>query len=279
MMEKGKKTNRTWVVLWATAAVIALIGFLLLLWAATPGGKYAAAQALYRKGQYTQAEKAFAALGDYRDASARKAAAEAAQIINLKPGDSFHFGSYEQNGDLADGQEPIQWLILQQEGNRVLAISVDILDCQSYNSQWDNVTWSNCSLRAWLNDTFLTTAFTVDEQAFLAPVENSNPDNERYAISGGPETVDRVFLLSQEEAETYFPSDGARAAAVTPLAQEQGVYLGAEDTGIWWLRSPGENENHAAIVNYWGQIHTEGHLVNLGQHGIRPVIWLEIELP
>lgn len=274
-----KKKNRALLALGIAAAVIALVGIFLLLWSNTPDGKYAAAQMLYRKGQYARAEEVFGALGDYRDAPAQKAASEAAQISGLKPGESFFFGSYEQNGDLSDGQERIQWLILKQEGNRVMVISRDILDCQSYNSQWDNVTWSDCSLRTWLNDTFLTTAFTVDEQKFLAQVENANPDNGAYAVPGGSNTVDRIFLLSLEEASLYFPSDEARTAAVTPWAQTQGVYSGEEDTGIWWLRSPGENKNHAAIVNYWGQIHSEGHLVDLGRHGVRPVIWLEIELP
>ena len=41
----------------------------------------------------------------------------------LKVGDSFTFGSYEQDNDLNNGTEPIEWQVLAIENNRALLIS------------------------------------------------------------------------------------------------------------------------------------------------------------
>lgn len=76
------------------------------------------------------------------------------------------FGVYEQDGDLTNGPEPIEWEVLGTDSNGTLLVSRYILDCQPYNTEYVDVTWETCSLRAWLNDDFLNTAFTPFEQSF-----------------------------------------------------------------------------------------------------------------
>ena len=62
------------------------------------------------------------------------------------------FGSYEQDNDLLNGSEPIEWQILESDGNSTLLISRYVWDYQPYNTERVDVTWETCSMRQWLND-------------------------------------------------------------------------------------------------------------------------------
>ena len=61
------------------------------------------------------------------------------------------FGSYEQDGNLSNGPEPIEWEILEDDGSRLFLVSRYVLDAQPYNVKDVNVDWENCTLRSWLN--------------------------------------------------------------------------------------------------------------------------------
>ena len=56
-------------------------------------------------------------------------------LKSAEPGDTFEFGKYEQDNDLSNGKERIEWIILEKEDNRILAISKYVLDGKSYNSE------------------------------------------------------------------------------------------------------------------------------------------------
>ena len=70
----------------------------------------------------------------------------------------------------------------------------------TYHNEWVSITWQNCSLRAWLNGTFLSTAFTSAEQAKLQTVTVKAEDNPYYGTGAGNDTQDKVYLLSIREA-------------------------------------------------------------------------------
>ena len=119
-------------------------------------------------------------------------------------GDVITFGHYEQDGDLSNGPEPIEWEIVSEEDGRLLLISRYALDCQPYNNENAASTWETCSLRAWLNDDFVNTAFSSAEQEYIIPATLTNPDNEIWGIEGGNDTEDKVFCLSYEEVMQYY---------------------------------------------------------------------------
>ena len=97
------------------------------------------------------------------------------------------------------------------------------LDAQAYNSSDEAVTWENSGLRQWLNDTFYKSAFSEAQREVIIPVINVNPDNERWGTSGGNDTNDTVFLLSIEEAESYFSDRNETLwTQATPYAVAQG---------------------------------------------------------
>lgn len=79
--------------------------------------------------------------------------------IGLLPGDIVIFGSYEQDNSPANGNEPIEWLILDIQDGNALLVSRYVLDCQLYHTSLEDITWERSTLRTWLNGEFLNSVF------------------------------------------------------------------------------------------------------------------------
>ena len=78
-------------------------------------------------------------------------------VQNVEVGDVIKFGSYEQDDDTSNGKEEIEWIVLEKDNASILLISKYGLDCQPFYTSLTDVTWETCSLRTWLNGTFLNT--------------------------------------------------------------------------------------------------------------------------
>ena len=155
-----------------------------------------------------------------------------------KVGKTIEFGNYPQDKD--GTEKPIEWIVMKNEGNQVLLLSKYVLDAKPYNNEeWGDVTWETSDIRQWLNNEFYTTAFNKAEKAKIQTSLTKNEDNSKYGTSGGNDTEDKVFLLSEKEAETLFSNDDERIAKVTGYAEKSGVYVNEEKVAWWWLRSPG----------------------------------------
>ena len=173
------------------------------------------------------------------------------------------------------GQEMIEWLVLDKQKDKVLVISNKCLDCQPYHTEREGVTWETCSLRAWLNSTFINEAFTADEQTLIVPTTVKTTSDQKD-VDGGNDTTDQIFLLSSEEAEQYFPSNEERQSEATLYAMEQGAYVNDKNQyNWWWLRSPGFSNSSAKSVDYNGEISQLGSTITRA-YTVRPVMWLDI---
>ncbi len=178
----------------------------------------------------------------------------------------------------SNGKENTEWIVLAKEGDSVLLISRYCLDCQQYNSSFTSITWEKCTLRSWLNGTFLDDAFSAEEQKFIVASSISTPDNPSYGTDGGSDTTDKVFLLSIEEAQKYIWRFSGKTASSTEYAKAQGAYVGRDGKSLWWLRSPGENGRYA---NYIAYVQDNGVLNYNGtpphiSYGIRPAMWITL---
>lgn len=171
------------------------------------------------------------------------------ELKTAPAGSYVTFGTYEQDNNIQNGQEPIEWLVLENDGESLFVLSKYVLDGKRYNAAWDPVerkmyptTWEQCDLRAWLNSSFYNTAFSVGEQMRIETtlVDNSMPENWSWKnVTGGNDTYDKVFILSYEESMKYFPmteiyhyaSGGimeytpAVRVQATPYAVAQGVVV------------------------------------------------------
>ena len=197
-----------------------------------------------------------------------KAKYEQILIRNAAVGDKIIFGTYEQDNDTSNGAEDIEWLVLAKENNKILVISDKVLDAKQYNNEI-NTTWEQCSLRKWLNDSFLNTAFSKKERALIQSTTVSADKNPKYSTNPGNATTDKVFLLSINEVYKYFNDFHARECALTAYAKAHGAAL-------WWLRSPG-SPYRAAFVYPTGALVYNGESVKVSYGGVRPALWIDLD--
>jgi len=210
----------------------------------------------------------------------------------LKVGDTFTLGNY--------GGQDIAWQVLAIEDGKALVITRDIIDLRAYNDEDTDVTWETCTLRSWLNDDFLNTAFTNDQRNAIALTSLKNNDNPDYGTDGGADTKDYVFLLSIDEVGKYFGSDAARIADLNmsdgliddaahridenpyyygdfyTFSEARELILGWNNSaGWWWLRSPGYISAYAANVDTDGSVHVGDGLAPY-PYGVCPALWLNL---
>lgn len=192
-----------------------------------------------------------------------------------KVGETIEFGNYPQDKD--GTEKPIEWIVMKKEGNQVLLLSKYVLDAKSYNKEWEDVTWETSDIRKWLNNEFYTTAFNKAEKAKIQTSLIKNEDNSEDGINGGNDTEDKVFLLSEKEADTLFSNDDEIIAKATEYAEESGVYVNEEKAADWWLRSPGDYSDYAAEVLSNGWVFRDGYFVNRSTEGVRPALHLNLQ--
>lgn len=195
----------------------------------------------------------------------------------VKVGSYVRFGRYEQDNDPGNGKEPIEWrvLALDKSGKKALLVSRHALAVRYYHNGSAYPTWANSNIRGWLNFNFWWDAFTDQEQSLIARTKLSNPAYE--GTEGGPDTWDRVFLLSREEAATYFSGSADRLVKPTLYALAMGAGT-ADENGCcwWWLRTPGAYSYDAGTVYAIGGIDHTGANVKNATIAVRPAIWVEL---
>lgn len=195
--------------------------------------------------------------------------------------ETYTFGSYEQDGDSSNGKEPIEWLVLDRDGDRALLLSKYALDYQSFMPFYEPVTepytWESCSLRRWLNGTFLNAAFSADERQRLLTTTVITSPGSLHRSDGPITTEDRVFLLSNTEVYAYFASEAATAAEYTAYALSENPWPGNAATpgpADWSLRTT-DGYDHPDGVYADGRV-GEGARAYEGEY-VRPAIWISVD--
>ena len=214
------------------------------------------------------------------------------QIIDLLKENRIPFGRYpKKDNDRMDKSkyeswEPLYWRVLKREYDKILLITEDLIECRKYHEEYTSVTWETCSLRKWMNEEFIYTAFNNEEdRSRIALVPNQNPDNDyKDQVEGGNPTWDRVFALSLNEVIRYFKSIFDRMATPTPYVEENyndDVYISKSHKvkrrrqGWWWLRSPSVASSSAATVST-DVVDVTGFVVDLSGVSVRPALWLNL---
>lgn len=200
-----------------------------------------------------------------------------AKLKEVAIGDVVYFGAYEQDNDMSNGKEDIEWLVIAKEGNKALLISKYALDCQKYNTEYGFVTWETCSLRSWLNNNFINSAFDAREQDQILTVTITNSNNAFWETEGGNDTNDKVFILSIGEANKYFSSNWERVCQGTAYCYAQGARKYDNGYCRWWLRSPGNLSDMATYVDRIGDINDYGDNILGYDFAVRPALWINLE--
>ena len=246
--------------------------------------RYREAVARHEAGDAQGAYEIFHALGRYSDAAQRaQALVEADPALpyrSASKGDTVSFGVYEQDGDADNGPEPIQWVVLDKIDGRLLLLSADILEARQYHHvPFEEVTWENSDLRAWMNGDFYEGAFTPVQRGLIETVHNENADQSITGASGGAATDDRIFALSETESVIYFNTAAARsdigAARASQHAAAGPLSVSEDGAADWWLRSPGTYGFATQFVDASGTPSLSGANVDL-QYGVRPALWINV---
>lgn len=278
--ERIAKRNKKIAII-TTTIVCAVIAFIIVLnTVIILNGKYNNAIALMDAGKYGEALLVFEALDGYKDSTVKANSIydkyKTEKLKTAKVGDYVFFGAYEQDNNTSNGQEYIEWLVLEVKGGKALVISKYALDCQQYNTSYTNVTWETCTLRKWLNNDFINAAFSADERTMIPTVTVSADKNPDYSTNPGNATQDQVFLLSITEVNKYFSSDSARQCKPTDYAVANGAWESDSGNCWWWLRSPGSHPIRAAYVGSFGDIRENGHRVHKDDRAVRPALWIDL---
>jgi hypothetical protein len=179
-----------------------------------------------------------------------------------KVGDKVTFGRYVQ---MFKDFSPVEWRVLDTTDEKVLLLSDKALELQCYRILRDDIistfennfeelkkvlkkelSWENSDPRKWLNNYFFNSCFDDTEKNQIVPVRH---------ISGfGEETEDRIFLLSRDEVEKYFPVPEDRLTGITMhvikkmhpniKSQKRLADLAEKKVKDWWLRTSGEGGAH-----------------------------------
>ncbi len=147
----------------------------------------------------------------------------------LKVGDIVQFGRYEQDNDLENGPEPIEWRVLEIKDQAALLLSRSILDLKSYHYRDTETSWMNCTLRKWLNEDFVEAAFMPAE---AERIKIYNSFDRRLDKGYVP---NKVFALTMEEVQAYIPGKQDRIAPVSDYVRGLPGYNA--QSGNWWLRN------------------------------------------
>ena len=270
----AKKRKRTIAIV--TPIIVACIAFVVLLTTViVPQQKLNKAIALIDSGDYKAAYILLDGI-NYKNSKKLQESIKPQVLSEAEIGSYVVFGTYEQDNDTTNGKEDIEWLVLAKEDNKILVISKYALDCQHYNTSFTSVTWETCSLRKWLNGTFINNAFSSGEQSMIQTTTVTADKNPSYSTSPGNNTTDKVFLLSITEVKQYFSSNSARQCQGTAYCYAQGAYKDSNGNCWWWLRSPGRDSYDAADVDLFGSVSHRGGSVNYDNDAVRPALWINL---
>ncbi|MBP0960646.1 MAG: fibronectin type III domain-containing protein [Oscillospiraceae bacterium] len=232
---------------------------------------------------------------DKKDDNTGSETGAASEFSKANQGDIITFGAYEQDNDTDNGKEPIEWIVLSNNGSELLVLSKYALDYRSYNGgEYAAVTWETCKIRKWLNDEFYNAAFDNTDKSKIKTTVVKTADHA-YGTPGGNATEDKVFLLSREDminTDYGFVNDCwddtvNRRCALTEYAQsimtQGGMYVisnkktaDGEPASYWWLRSPGMMETYVVDVNDSGAVNESGYSVNTNS-GVRPALTIKLK--
>jgi hypothetical protein len=160
------------------------------------------------------------------------------------------------------------WRVLKVAVNKgrkeALLLAEDAVEKRPFNrNRRDGNDWKTSDIREWLNDDFYRGAFSEGERGAILTAYYRY--GGRYA---GSERTDssKIFLLSANEAINRDFFDG----------QDDRVTRWDGQRWKWWLRSPGDFDDNAALVGDNGEVYISGPLYVISERVIRPALILNL---
>lgn len=192
--------------------------------------------------------------------------------------------------------QPLKWRVIAKEGRRYTLLSDKTIDCKPFHDLDEETDWSKSSLRAWLNDEkggFYAKAFDDDEKKLIVAAKNANTDNDAYETYCGPQTEDKVYILSNDEVFAselgdqygfyagHGYDDPAKRFASTIYAKFHGTWYSPvapyRGNSFWFMRTSGYTRRTVTYICDFGYIYDRGTATHCDDAGILPVIQVEAD--
>jgi hypothetical protein len=172
------------------------------------------------------------------------------------PGDQIYFGDYHG--------KRLRWKVLSSKRDCALIIADECLEPRPCRRKGLHGGWESSPMREWLNTVFLS---HLDGEVIAVRLSNKalQADETHEPIEDEPDTVDKVFLLSHEEALEHFSAEESRIACL------RGVPC------WWWLRTRGALRNTQAFVLDCGKLVGLGALASSDLCCPRPACWVSLD--
>lgn len=196
--------------------------------------------------------------------------------------DTVTFGHYEIDGELGNGFEDIEWILLDRQGNSALLMSKNIIENSNFNLGSTDSTWNNSELRRFINEDCYNAWFDEDEKARILTTNVMTKDSIGNNIS----SADKIYILDEDECRKYFGYEDTNghnkriATHITPYLKATRKNITIESKEVWykgnssfWLRDAATTPQNVKYVGLAGKLHPEGDTV-LENDGIRPVLWV-----
>lgn len=188
--------------------------------------------------------------------------------------DCVYFGNYIQKDTNGDGKvtdedekQPIKWRVLSvEEDGTALLLADKLLDMQPFDKNRKS-DWEDCTLRTWLNSTFLNAAFTEAEQEAIAETE--------LETESAATVTDNIYLLSLEEVSNpeygFHPSSDCESNTRKAESTDLSVF-----NNVWWLRTPRKDaSNCVCLIDPYGK-NTKSVWSTCDSLWIRPALRLKL---
>ena len=167
----------------------------------------------------------------------------------VQPGSHFYIGKNKRC-----------WRILKidQKMKRMLVITEELVCKRQFHNISKNSKWETCSLRSWLNGTFLHKEFDKEEQKAILTTHLEESHNKVFGTDSGKSTDDRLFLLSAEELQNY-----------------KQVFKDDQE-GSWWLRTTGSRDCYGVYIKESNDVIYYG-AARMDSLGVRPAMWIDMK--
>jgi len=206
------------------------------------------------------------------------------KIRDVKIGETFFFGEVEQDNDLSNGAEAIEWIVLKKTDSSAFVISKKVLEWMTFSEYKDQITVDevevtvplNCFIwdiecnqqRAWLTNELYANGFSEIEKEVIVL---SHIETQGWEVSD-PESTDYLYIPSKEEVEEYLSDIHLKQAEMTAYVaakaeQKEGEYI------RWSVRTEGPTQKYVMQVLESGKLSSTYCSF---PNGVRPVMWLDI---
>ena len=216
-------------------------------------------------------------------------------VRNVEIGETFFLGAVEQDNDLENGSEAIEWIMLHKTEKEAFVISKKVLDYMPFAAwyskvtQWDDIhqtldvyedfnssfTWEenyeHNPPRTWLRDTVYEQGFSEDEKRIVKTSINYTTIQPFDQIVT---TRDHLYIPELEEIEVYLVGSNWMQAEMTEYVKSKAIWVEGDYIN-WSVRNQGATEGYSMQVLASGEISKPG-LACQANNGVRPVMWLDI---